>query len=106
MGRIISMPIWAALGALVAFGLICASDTKAQTLGQPCNLLHDVPSNPGDPVSSDPSRLTPIDATTKDKILTSGLPCDEINTDKGPDPNLTPIENRQRGFDFGEPDPN
>jgi hypothetical protein len=100
MWRIISTPIWAALGALVAFGLVCPSETKAQTLGQPCNLLHDVPSNPGDPVSSDPSRLTPIDATTKDKILTSGLPCDEINTDKGPDPNLTPIENRQRGFDF------
>jgi hypothetical protein len=66
-----------------------------------CNLLHDlVPSDPANPLSSDPTKLTPVDATTKDKILTSGLPCAEIQTDKGPDPAKTPIENRQRGFDF------
>src|SRR5215831_15934247 len=64
-----------------------------------CNLLHDlVPSDPGNPLSSDPNKLTPVDATTKDKILTSGLPCAEVQSDKGPA--KTPIENRQRGFDF------
>src|SRR5262249_13690315 len=62
-----------------------------------CNLLHDlVPSDPTDPRTSDPNKLTPVDATTKDKILTSGLPCAEIQTDQGPDKTKSPIENRQR----------
>jgi hypothetical protein len=64
-----------------------------------CNVLHDlVPSKPNDPTSSDPNRLTPVDGTTKDLILKSGLPCDAINTGAGPA--KTQVENRQRGFDF------
>jgi hypothetical protein len=64
-----------------------------------CNVLHDlVPSKPTDPASSDPTKLTPVDGTTKDLILKSGLPCDAINSGGGPA--KTPIENRQRGFDF------
>jgi hypothetical protein len=66
-----------------------------------CNLLFDaVPPDPSKPLSFDPKnvKLTPVDATTKDKILTSGLPCAEIQHPDGPA--QTPIENRQRGFDF------
>jgi hypothetical protein len=67
--------------------------------GPPCNLLHDhVPSDPQNPLSSDPNQLTHIDATTKDKILRSGLPCAETAGARGPA--KTDIENRQRGFDF------
>src|SRR5258708_1655654 len=64
-----------------------------------CNLLHDlVPADLNNPLSNEPAKLTHIDATTKDMILKSGLPCAEINTDQGPA--KSPIENRQRGFDF------
>ena len=64
-----------------------------------CNVLHDLlPSKPNDPTSSDPTKLTPVDGTTKDLILKSGLPCDAINTGTGPA--NTQVENRQRGFDF------
>jgi hypothetical protein len=60
-----------------------------------CNLLSDT-----DPNSSDKKNpiLTPIDASTKSAILTSGLPCAEVMTDQGPA--ATGVENRQRGFDF------
>ena len=69
------------------------------------NLLHDLVPDPADPTSfakdsNGKPTLSPVDAATKDKILTSGLPCAEIQSDKGPDPAKTPIENRQRGFDF------
>src|SRR5215831_17733588 len=48
---------------------------------------------------SAPPKLTPVDQTTKDKILNSGLPCQEsVNPDL--DPNKTHLENIQRGFDF------
>jgi hypothetical protein len=95
-------PAWAICGAVVmAASLLADLQASAQTLGHPCNLLHDLmPSNPADPTTSDMNKLTPIDSTTKDRILTSGLPCAEIQIDKGPDPALSPIENRQRGFDF------
>jgi hypothetical protein len=83
--------------AMVSFPQVA----EAQTLGQPCNLLRDVvASDPKDPQSppSDPLKLTPIDASTKDTILKSGLPCAEIVTAAGPASKR--IENLQRGFDF------
>jgi hypothetical protein len=90
-----ALPVWAIVGTIIASALCCAFEAEAQTLGHPCNLVHDLmPLNPNDPTSSDPSKPTPVDAT----ILTFGLPCQEIQIDKGPE--KTPIENRQRGFDF------
>jgi hypothetical protein len=81
-----------------------AQSPRSPTTAPPapqCNLLHDlVPSDLTDPRTSDPNKLTPVDATTMDKILTSGLPCAEIQSDQGPDKTKSPIENRQRGFDF------
>jgi hypothetical protein len=72
----------------------------ATGLGQPCNLMHDlVPANPPDPTPAVPNVLTRVDATTKSAILNSGLPCQETVTG-GPDTTKTPLENRQRGFDF------
>jgi hypothetical protein len=60
-----------------------------------CNLVHDLlPSDPNNPLSSDPGKPTPVDA----KILKSGLPCDAINIARGPA--KPAVENRQRGFDF------
>ncbi|HYY38478.1 MAG TPA: hypothetical protein VE801_12125, partial [Xanthobacteraceae bacterium] len=76
----------------------------AKPLGQPCNLLSDlVPANPPSPKPpTDPSKLalTRVDATTKNTILNSGLPCQEIVSTLGPDKAKTPLENLQRGFDF------
>ena len=73
-------------------------------LGQPCNLLSDlVPANPPSPKPpTDPSKLTltRVDATTKNTILNSGLPCQENVSTQGPDKAKTPLENLQRGFDF------
>jgi hypothetical protein len=73
-------------------------------LGQPCNLLSDlVPANPPSPKPPiDPSKLTltRVDATTKNLILNSGLPCQEIVSTEGPDKTKTRLENLQRGFDF------
>jgi hypothetical protein len=73
-------------------------------LGQPCNLISDlVPANPPSPKPpTDPSKLTltRVDATTKNMILNSGLPCQEIVSTQGPDKTKTPLENLQRGFDF------
>ena len=94
-------------GSVFAAALLIWSQpaaAQAQTPPQPnavkCNLLHDHLPRPGtnDPTSSDPDHLTPTDLTTRDMILKSGLPCDAINTDQGP--NKLPIANRQRGFDF------
>ena len=56
-------------------------------LAPPCNTM------------SAPPKLTPVDQTTKDKILNSGLPCQE-SVDPDLDPNKTHLENIQRGFDF------
>src|ERR1700719_4251875 len=94
------------IGVLAIAGLPTGSHAQttpagagAKILGQPCNLLHDhVPSDPKDPTSSNPNQLTHVDATTKDKILKSGLPCAETAGSRGPE--KTDIENRQRGFDF------
>jgi hypothetical protein len=51
-----------------------------------------------------PQGVLPIDATVKDKILKSGLPCQEnVGTGAQQDPagvEATGLENLQRGFDF------
>jgi hypothetical protein len=75
---------------------------KTQGAAPQCNLLHaELPvAGSNNPTSSDPTKLTPVDATTKDMILKSGLPCEAINIPKGPNPTTPPIANRQRGFDF------
>jgi hypothetical protein len=67
-----------------------------------CNLLHaeEPVAGSNNPLSSDPNKLTKVDASTKDAILTSGLPCDAINTPKGPVAGTPSVANRQRGFDF------
>jgi len=94
------------VGVLVFAGSLGQAQTTppapaGNVLGHPCNLLHDlVPSDPNNPATSDRNKQTPVDATTKDKILTSGLPCAEIISANGPDPTKSSIENRQRGFDF------
>src|SRR5882724_7830574 len=68
-----------------------------------CNPLHDlVPAKPTDPPSTDvtvfdSTKLAALDAERKKTLLTSGLPCTEITSQSGPN---TPLENRQRGFDF------
>src|SRR5436190_2814728 len=42
------------------------------------NLLHDLAPTPtAGPLSSDPTQPTPVDPTTKHKILTSGPPCQQ-----------------------------
>ena len=77
-----------------------ATQGQAPAGGFKCNVLHaELPvAGSSDLTSSDPDKLTPIDNSTKDQILKSGLPCDAINTDRGPA--ALPIANRQRGFDF------
>ena len=78
--------------------LITAQAQAADTFK--CNMLHaeQMVAGSTDLTSSDSSKLTVVDATTAGMILKSGLPCDAINTDKGPA--ALPIANRQRGFDF------
>ncbi len=60
---------------------VTPSAQAPKPLGQPCNLLSDlVPANPPSPKPpTDPSKLTltRVDATTKNTILNSGLPCQE-----------------------------
>ena len=64
-------------------------------LGHPCNLMSDlVPANPPSPKPpTDPSKLTltRVDPTTKNTILNSGLPCQEIVSTQGPDKTKTPL---------------
>src|SRR6266540_4955060 len=80
---------------------VTPSAQPAKPLGQPCNLMSDlVQADPRSPKPAVPPRLTPIDATTKNLILNSGLPCHETVTGDGPDKTKTPLEHRQRGFDF------
>jgi hypothetical protein len=83
---------------------VTPSAQAPKPLGQPCNLLSDlVPANPPSPKPPiDPSKLTltRVDATTKNLILNSGLPCQEIVSTEGPDKTKTRLENLQRGFDF------
>jgi len=75
-----------------------------------CNPLHEVMPDPTAPPSPDAtsadaknafdsSKLAQLSPDRKHLLLTSGLPCAEIVTPKGPKP-LTAIENLQRGFDF------
>jgi hypothetical protein len=98
----------AVLAVLTFVGVLsCFSSSPSQAqapskpLGQPCNLLSDlVQANPRSPKPAVPPRLTPVDATTKNSILNSGLPCEETVTGDGPDKTKTPLEHRQRGFDF------
>ena len=72
----------------------------ARPLAPPCNTMSDLKPLPPDARPDTPRELTPIDQTTKDKILNSGLPCQENVNTTGPDRNKTPLENIQRGFDF------
>jgi hypothetical protein len=66
----------------------------------PCNRLHEnMPANAADRTSFDSSKLSELDADRRRLLLTSGLPCAENVTAKGPLP-FTNIENLQRGFDF------
>jgi hypothetical protein len=85
-----------------------------KVLGQPCNLLHDlVPTSDLDPTAVTPIKLTPLlapefvpgknslDPKIKNRILTSGLPCQETVSGRGPESSKnTALENRQRGFDY------
>ena len=78
--------------------MIGETPARGQAPAQLCNTLSD---SAPDPRDKDHPILTPIDASTKTAILTSGLPCAEIMTDKGPKGSEnTGVENRQRGFDF------
>jgi hypothetical protein len=80
---------------------VTPSAQAPKPLGQPCNLVSDlVQADPRSPKPAVPPRLTPVDATTKNLILNSGLPCQEIVSTQGPDKTKTPLENLQRGFDF------
>jgi hypothetical protein len=91
-------PGWFALKSLGLLGLavvIGAPTPPGPTPARQCNLLSDT--DPNSPDKNNPI-LTPINASTKDAIFTSGLPCAEVITDKGPA--ATGVENRQRGFDF------
>jgi hypothetical protein len=76
------------LGIAVVVGAPSAP-APSQAPARQCNLLSDT-----DPNSSDKKNpiLTPIDASTKSAILTSGLPCAEVMTDQGPA--ATGVENR------------
>src|SRR5262245_40815530 len=65
-----------------------------------CNMMSDLIPLPPNAPQGTPRELTLVDQTTKDKILSSGLPCQEIVDITGPDANKTPLENLQRGFDF------
>ena len=94
-----------ALSAIGFFGSLAQAQTTAGTgpvLGQPCNQLRDVV-----PVGNDVEVIpflkqklgSPVDPTTRDQLLKSGLPCQEtINA--GGDKTLSALDNRQRGFDF------
>jgi hypothetical protein len=71
--------------------------TAVRPLAPPCNRMPDlIPLPPG--VAPDTQRELTIDHTPKDKILSSGLPCQESVDINGP--GKTPLENLQRGFDF------
>ena len=86
------------VGLLGLAMLIAATPARSQVSAQQCNTLSDSSPAPNDRTHV---ILTPIDASTKDEILTSGLPCAEVMTDKGPaGSENTGVENRQRGFDF------
>jgi hypothetical protein len=109
-------------GVLVALGLLGQPAFAQQPptgtmttggLGHPCNLLHDlVPTSDADPTPVKPLTVVPflaqqldpkqkfvIDPKLRDKVLTSGLPCQETIS-AGGDNSKTPIQNRQRGFDL------
>jgi hypothetical protein len=80
---------------------VTPSAQAPKPLGQPCNLMSDlVQADPRSPKPAAPARLTPIDVTTKNSILNSGLPCQETVITDGPDKTKTRLENLQRGFDF------
>jgi hypothetical protein len=93
-------------GVLSSFPSSQAHAQLASTDEPPrCNLMHDL--IPG----ASPLRLTldldpkkPVDPATKesilDNIMKTGIPCQETVTGDGPDKRKTPLEHRQRGFDF------
>jgi hypothetical protein len=93
-------PGWFALRSMGLLGIAVvvgapSVPAPSQAPARQCNLLSDT--DPNSPDKKNPI-LTPIDASTKNAILTSGLPCAEVMTDQGPE--ATGVENRQRGFDF------
>src|SRR5262245_47671796 len=95
--RLLGAGIVGALGlvALLSLPISSAGQTPAtptRALAPPCNKLTDL-------TSTSPLVFTPIDATNKDKILKSGLPCAETVHLEGP-PGKSRLENLQRGFDF------
>ena len=95
--RLLGAGVVGALGlvALLSLPISSAGQTPAtptRALAPPCNKLSDL-------TSPNPLVFTPIDASNKDKILKSGLPCAETVHVEGP-PGKSPLENLQRGFDF------
>jgi len=86
------------MSALGVAGLLTLPNlSEAQTpvpLAPPCNTMSDLKPLPPDAKPDAPRELTPIDQ----KILNSGLPCQENVDIAGPA--KTPLENLQRGFDF------
>ena len=93
-------PGWFALRSMGLLGIAVvvgapSAPAPSQAPARQCNLLGDT--DPNSPDKKNPI-LTPIDASTRNAILTSGLPCAEVMTDQGPE--ATGVENRQRGFDF------
>jgi hypothetical protein len=82
----------AVIGLIAGMGVSAVSHAQTPQLGQPCNMMQDL-------ASINPPVLTPVDATTKEAILKSGLPCQENVNIVGPG-DETVLENLQRGFDF------
>jgi hypothetical protein len=92
-----------AVAALATWSEPAAAQAQSQATDTfKCNMLHAEQTVAGstDLTSSDPKKLTPVDESTKDLILKSGLPCDAINIPDGPVPGTPAVANRQRGFDF------
>jgi hypothetical protein len=92
------------VAAMAAWSDLAVAQGQPQPNASPaavkCNRLHEnMPADPNDPTSFDSSKLGELDAHRRRLLLTSGLPCAENVSGKGPQP-FTNIENLQRGFDF------
>src|ERR1700738_1792959 len=83
--RIMHRPGWFTLRSMGLLGIAVvvgapSAPAPSQARARQCNLLSDT--DPNSPDKKNPI-LTPIDASTKNAILTSGLPCAEVMTDQG-----------------------